>query len=287
MTRKSRGLGRGLDMLLPDDSSLETSLVQISIDDIDPNPDQPRQVFPEEALQELAVSIREQGVLQPLLVIPTEGDRYRIVAGERRWRASRLAGLEQVPCIVRSMEKEQEMEIALIENLQREDLNPLEQAVAIRALMDECGYTQEAVASRLGKSRPAVANLLRMLSLPAEVQLMVREGTLSAGHARVLCGLESREKKLQLARLAVEKGLSVRELEAMAAAGSIVPDKEKKPAARLSVELQGLQEQVLQATGLQTVIKGNEKKGKITLTYSTAQELEAFYEWISAMGSEE
>ena len=285
MPKKNRGLGRGLDMLLPDTTDLEASLAQVDIGDIDPNPDQPRKAFEEDALRELADSIREQGILQPLLVMPTEGGRYRIVAGERRWRAARLAGLDQVPCLVRDLDKNQEMEIALIENLQREDLNPMEEALGIRSLMDSCGYTQEDAAQRLGRSRPAVANLLRLLNLPEEVRKMVEDGRLSAGHARVLCGMEDPARQLSLARLVLEKGLSVRELEAIASGKAAAPV--KKAAPDLAAELQELQERLLRATGMQTVIRGNEKKGKITLTYNTAQELDLLYELISGLTGEE
>ena len=193
---KRGGLGRGLDVLLPQSEELlETVVRDIAIDDIDPNTAQPRRSFDKEALEQLADSIREAGVLSPILVVEN-GMRYRIVAGERRYRASRLAGLETVPCIVRSMTTEQQMEAALIENLQRQDLNPIEEANAIRSLMQECGYTQEQAAQRLGKSRPAIANALRLLNLPDEIIELVAQGDLSAGHARVLAGLESQTRQL-------------------------------------------------------------------------------------------
>ena len=219
MAKKSHGLGRGLDALLPEaDESLSGGVQEIAIGDIDPNPDQPRRVFQEESIAQLAQSIREQGVLQPILVTPEDGGRYRIVAGERRWRASRAAGLDAVPCLVRDLDVIQQMEIALVENLQREDLNPIEAARGIRSLMQQCGYTQEAVANRLSKSRPAVANLLRLLTLPEEVMALVEKGALSAGHARVLAGMEDDAAKLALARETIDRGYSVRQLEALAAA---------------------------------------------------------------------
>ena len=166
---KRGGLGRGLDVLLPQtDPLLETVVRDIAIDDIDPNTDQPRRDFDKQALEQLADSIREAGVLSPILVVE-DGLRYRIVAGERRYRASRMAGLTSVPCIVREMTTAQQMEAALIENLQREDLNPIEEAAAIRSLMQECGYTQEQAAQKLGKSRPVIANALRLLNLPQEI----------------------------------------------------------------------------------------------------------------------
>ena len=169
-----RGLGRGLDILLPE-SEMPGGATEIALADIDPNPDQPRRSFEKEALETLAESIRQSGVLQPLLVSP-EGARYRIVAGERRYRAARLAGLQTVPCVVRELNEQERMEAALIENLQREDLNPMEEAAGIRELMERCGYTQELAAQRVGRSRPAVANLLRLLTLPESVrQLMAQQ----------------------------------------------------------------------------------------------------------------
>ena len=184
MPKKTRGLARGLDALLPEmDTTAPGAGQEIAIGDIDPNPDQPRHLFSEESFAQLAQSIRDQGVLQPILVTPMKGGRYRIVAGERRWRAAREAGLTAVPCIVREMDVVTQMEIALIENIQREDLNPIETAMGIQSLMKQCGYTQETVAQRLSKSRPAVANLLR---LPVDRPTMVET---TAFGAAALAGL--------------------------------------------------------------------------------------------------
>lgn len=278
---KRGGLGRGLDALLPQtDSLLETVVRDIPIDEIDPNADQPRREFDKEALEQLADSIREAGVLSPILVVE-EGMRYRIVAGERRYRASRLAGLTTVPCIVRSMTTAQQMEAALIENLQREDLNPIEEAAAIRSLMQECGYTQEQAAQKLGKSRPAIANALRLLNLPSEVITLVISGDLSAGHARVLAGLDQKKRQLELAHQCVLQGWSVRKLEEAA--------KEKKEAKAvksprtLTPELDALQSSMREALGLKTTLTGTEKRGKITLSYNSAQELEHLYEVIGRL----
>ena len=188
MPKKAHGLGRGLDALIPTDTPDETaaSVQEIAIGQIDPNQDQPRKAFADDLIDQLAQSIQNQGIIQPLLVNPNGRGRYQIIAGERRWRAAMKAGLTTVPCIVRDLDTQKKMEIALIETLQREDLNAMEVAGGIRALMDECGYTQEEAAKRLSKSRPAVANALRLLTLPQSVQDMVREGALTAGHARVL-----------------------------------------------------------------------------------------------------
>lgn len=278
---KRGGLGRGLDVLLPQSGELlETVVRDISIDEIDPNASQPRRDFDKEALEQLADSIREAGVLSPILVVEN-GMRYRIVAGERRYRAARLAGLETVPCIVRSMTNEQQMEAALIENLQRQDLNPIEEAAAIRSLMQECGYTQEQAARKLGKSRPAIANALRLLNLPKAVTDLVVTGDLSSGHARVLAGLDSETRQLELAHQCVLHGYSVRKLEEMAkarpAARQTAPKREAGP------ELLALQNAMREALGLKTTLSGTETRGKITLSYNSAQELEHLYEVIGRL----
>lgn len=279
---KRGGLGRGLDALLPQtDTLLETVVRDIAIDDIDPNTDQPRREFDKEALEQLADSIREAGVLSPILVVE-DGLRYRIVAGERRYRASRMAGLSSVPCIVRDMTTAQQMEAALIENLQRQDLNPIEEAAAIRSLMQECGYTQEQAAQKLGKSRPVIANALRLLNLLKEITDLVITGDLSAGHARVLAGLNDKKRQLELAHQCVTLGYSVRKLE------ELVKDKPKanKPLRASKIitpELDALQNSMREALGLKTVLSGTEKKGKITLSYNSAEELEHLYEVIGRL----
>ncbi len=279
---KRGGLGRGLDALLPQtDTLLETVVRDIAIEDIDPNTDQPRREFDKDALEQLADSIREAGVLSPILVVEN-GLRYRIVAGERRYRASRIAGLTTVPCIVRDMTTAQQMEAALIENLQRQDLNPIEEAAAIRSLMQECGYTQEEAAQKLGKSRPVIANALRLLNLPKEITDLVVTGDLSVGHARVLAGLNDKKRQLELAHQCVTLGYSVRKLE------EIVKEKPKTVAAPkasriITPELDALQNSMREALGLKTVLSGNEKRGKITLSYSSAEELEHLYEVIGRL----
>lgn len=287
MAKKSHGLGRGLDALLPEaDESLSGGVQEIAIGDIDPNPDQPRRVFQEESIAQLAQSIREQGVLQPILVTPEDGGRYRIVAGERRWRASRAAGLDAVPCLVRDLDVIQQMEIALVENLQREDLNPIEAARGIRSLMQQCGYTQEAVANRLSKSRPAVANLLRLLTLPEEVMALVEKGALSAGHARVLAGMEDDAAKLALARETVDRGYSVRQLEALAASRKVEPKKPAPARRALPAELSELESRVRETLGVRATLSGTAKKGKIVLQYYSQEELEHLSDLLSRLGDE-
>ena len=274
MPKKTHGLGRGLDSLFPGAEDWGTSIQEIPVGELDPNPDQPRQTFDEESIAQLAESIRDQGVLQPLLVVPSNGGRYRIIAGERRFRAGRAAGLETLPCIVKDIDVVRQMEIALIENLQREDLNPLEAAKGIQALMKQCGYTQEKVSVRLGKSRPAVANLLRMLTLPDEVTEMVRDGLLTAGHARVLAGLTNREEQIRLARQAAEEGMSVRRLEQLASSAKTQKPVRKRKSAPLPAELNELQDKIRLKTGLKSTLTGSIAKGKIVLQYSTRDELE-------------
>lgn len=216
MAAKNRGLGRGLDALFADNSIEElapTSAVKLKIMDIEPNRDQPRKHFDEQALSELADSIAKHGVIQPLLVRPMHDGSYQLVAGERRWRASRLAGLTEVPVVIRELSDEDSMAIALIENLQREDLNPVEEAQGLKALMETLSLTQEEVAEKLGKSRPAIANSIRLLKLPSAVLDMMVENKISAGHARALLPLENEEDILEIANLIVEKGLTVRDVE--------------------------------------------------------------------------
>ena len=276
------GLARGLDALLPE-TDLPAGVTEIAVSQLDPNPDQPRRTFDTQALEALAESIRQAGVLQPLLVVEN-GARYRIVAGERRYRAARMAGLQSVPCVVRDMTEQERMEAALIENLQREDLNPIEEAAGIRALMEECGYTQELAAKRVGRSRPAVANLLRLLQLPESIRELVKAGELSAGHARVLAGLADESRQLALAERAVREGMSVRELEKLAAQTMEKPAKpEPKP---LPSELNDMQERLQNVLGVRTALHGNLKKGKIILQSDSAEELEAIYEAMERLENE-
>ena len=281
MPKKTHGLGRGLDSLFQDMEMEEaggSGILEVSVGKLDPNPDQPRQTFDDESLAQLAESIRDQGVLQPLLVVPSAGGRYRIIAGERRFRAGRMAGLDTLPCIIKDIDVIHQMEIALIENLQREDLNPMEAAKGIQALMKQCGYTQEKVSARLGKSRPAVANLLRMLSLPDEITEMVRDGRLSAGHARVLAGVAGAEEQIRLGRMAADEGMSVRQLEQLASAAKAAKPAKKRKAAALPAELSELQDKIRVKTGLKSTLTGSISKGKIVLRYSTRDELERLNE---------
>lgn len=212
-TARKGGLGRGLDALFVDNDGGDAGSRSLRLSEIEPNAEQPRKHFDEAALAELAGSIRDHGVLQPILVRPLPSGRYQLIAGERRWRAARMAGLTEVPVVVREMTDLEAMEFALIENLQREDLNPIEEALGYRQLMEEHGFTQEQVSARVGKSRPVVANALRLLHLPPEITDMVAKGEVSSGHARALLAIEDRAEALSLAQQVKRGDLSVRDLE--------------------------------------------------------------------------
>lgn len=217
MAAKQRGLGRGLDSLFEQNTVDEQEkVVSLRLTEIVPNREQPRKQFDEEGISELAASITQHGLLQPLTVRPLADGTYQLVAGERRWRASRLAGLDEVPVIVREMSDREAAEIALIENLQREDLNPMEEAVGLSTLMETYGLTQEETAKAVSKSRPAVTNALRLLHLPGAVRDLVGSGQLSAGHARAILSFADEEQQVAAAKAAVENGWSVREVERQA-----------------------------------------------------------------------
>lgn len=238
MAPKKNGLGRGLGSLLADNSIEENNSIQpvkLDIMDIEPNKEQARKQFDEAALSELADSIAQHGVLQPLLVRPIIGGGYQLIAGERRWRASRIAGLTQVPVIIKELTDDEAAVISLIENLQREDLNPIEEAYGFASLIKDFDLTQEEAARRVGKSRPAVANALRLLRLPQEVIDAVRDGKLSAGHARALAAIDDEKTAIFAAKTVMEKGLSVRETEKLVKAFTAEKkEKKKKTAARNS-----------------------------------------------------
>ena len=235
MAHKKGGLGRGLDSLLSDNSLEETSAAQpviLNLMEIEPNKEQARKQFDDDALSELADSIAQHGVLQPLLVRPIIGGGYQLVAGERRWRASRIAGLTQVPAIIKELSDADAAVISLIENLQREDLNPVEEAFGFASLIKDFNLTQEEAAQRVGKSRPAVANALRLLKLPESVLDLVRENKLSAGHAKALASLNDENLIISTAETVISKGLSVRETEKLVKSLTAEKKEKKKVAAR-------------------------------------------------------
>lgn len=277
--QKQSGLGRGIDALFGDigfeEENLENKVQMIDIGLIDPNREQPRKKFDVDMLTQLADSIRAVGIIQPIVLSPN-GKRYTIIAGERRWRAARLAELTEVPALVRDVETVRRMEMSLIENIQRTDLNAIEEAQAIDALMQQCGLTQELAAQRLGKSRSAVANLIRLLSLPKEVTEMVTAGELSEGHARALLGADDAEQMIDLANKVIASGLNVRQTEALVKTlKEDRPEKEEKPRC---AELTLVEEAARMRFGTKVTITGNEKKGKLILHYGSPEDLERIYE---------
>lgn len=231
MAKKQSGLGKGLGALMIE-NSLDDGLTNstLPLNDIIPNREQPRKTFDEAALEELAESIRQHGILQPLLVRPLASGGYQLVAGERRWRAARLAKLTEVPVVVKELSDSEAMELAIIENLQREDLNPIEEAEGLQALAEKCGYTQEEIAASVGKSRPAIANALRLLRLPEEVREMTKSGDISAGHARALLAFDNPAMMLACANEIVSRKLTVRDVERLAKKPDTVGRKRTKRA---------------------------------------------------------
>jgi ParB family chromosome partitioning protein len=244
------------------------------VDKIKPNPLQPRAKFDETAIDELAQSIRETGILQPIVVVPEDG-HYKILIGERRWRAARKAGLKKIPALIRNIPKEHQLEASLIENLQREELNPIEISQGYKRLIDELGYTQEEVAGKVGKDRASVANYLRLLKLPLEIQDCVREGKISMGHAKVLLAVEDSSLLVALARKVMAKGLSVRDLEDQLADGKKEPPAPKKR--KSDPNLEAVQEDLLQALGTKVTIEGSPVKGVIKIFYFSLDELNRLY----------
>lgn len=273
-----KGLGRGLDALLGDYTQpTPEGVQQVDIRRIDTNAGQPRKDFDQEKLQELADSIRQHGVVQPIL-LRQNGERYVIVAGERRFRAARLAGLDQVPAIVKNLDEAQVMEVALIENLQREDLNPIEEAAAIRFLMQQHDLTQEEVSKRLSKSRPAIANSLRLLSLPEPVQEHLRRGELQAGHARALAGLQDPEAQAMLADKIVGEGLSVRAAEALVREQGQKPPRQKKEPPATDPDLAAAEASLREWLGTKVSIQGSSQRGRIIIEYYNAELLQGIYD---------
>ncbi len=279
---QKQALGKGLGALIPDLSTLDDrerkalGISEIELDKIIPNEYQPRKVFDDEKLKELAASIKEQGVIQPIIV-HRAGGGYQLIAGERRWRASRLAGLRTIPALVKEATKRELLEMALIENIQREDLNPLEAAEAYKRLQDEFKLTQEDLAKRVGKERSTVTNFLRLLGLPKEVKQDLATGALSMGHAKALLSLERVRDQVQAGLIIVKKGLSVREAEAFASRLKN-PQKEKKP--RQNHELKSVEEKLKKALGTKVSIAAKAKGGRIVIDYYSAEELDRILEKI-------
>lgn len=303
-----KGLGRGLESLFSvyRDDDIDTSEINDRIDDvseakvvktavgedmehenvyqveigmIDPNKDQPRKNFDQTALNELASSIKVHGIIQPL-VLTQKGNRYMIIAGERRWRSAQIAGLKTVPAVIKDYDAKQIREIAIIENLQREDLNPMEAARAIKLLMEEYGWTQEVVADRLGKSRPVIANTIRLLNLEPEVIEMIEKGKLSAGHARSLVAVNNRDAQIKLAKQVCEKKLTVRDLEKAVKVGK--SGKTAKTGDQ-SIELKDLIHDMQKVFGTKVTVLGNDQRGRIYIDYYSLDDLQRVYDLVEIL----
>ena len=276
MTRKA--LGRGLSALLSDTLAQGDELLDIDIDLIDPNPDQPRSRFDETRLEELAQSIRTNGLVQPILLRRIQGARYQIVAGERRWRAAQRAGLHKVSAIVREIPDARLLELALIENIQRQELNPIEEALAFQKLIRDLGLTQDEVAKRVGKDRSSVANYLRLLKLPVQIQRMIEDGSISMGHARALLAIDSEDLQLKLANEIVEGKLSVRDIEHRVKKLAEEPKiRESSTAVENDANIRAAELKLKRHFGTQVKIHLGQSKGKIEIDFSSMSELDRIY----------
>ncbi len=292
----NKGLGKGLSALFAeteedygeilaaaDGAGKTAGVTELKLDDVYPNPDQPRKVFDQTALEELAESIKKHGVIMPIVVTKT-GIRYMIIAGERRYRASKIAGKTTIPAVIKEYTEREIKEISLIENLQREDLNPIEAAVAMKQLMDEFKLTQEELSDRIGKSRSAVANTLRLLTLSKEVVALISENKLSAGHARAMITLPQAEQE-KLAEKTVANGLSVRDVE-KAVKEYFNPTEKKRPKRTLSIELKDMVERMQRAYGTKVSAIGNDNKGRIYIDYYTRDDLDRLCEILELVEAE-
>lgn len=286
---KKKGLGKGLDALFEDNSyDLEPqgggeTLLRLS--QIEPDKNQPRKFFDEAALEELAASIKEHGLIQPIIVSPLGDDRYRIIAGERRWRASRLAGLEEVPALVREYTAQEISEVSLIENLQREDLNPIEEALGYRNLMELYGMTQEKISQTVSKSRSAIANTLRLLTLPEQILDFIKTGELSAGHARTLIGLEDADMQLALANKMITDELSVRQAEELVKKSKKEPKSAPMTDPAVAQALKELETRAASGVGNKVSIRHKpNNKGKVEIQYHSVDELEKIIEILEGGG---
>lgn len=272
-----KGLGRGLGALITERETESSEIKEIMLTDIIPNPDQPRRTFDEEKLNELAQSIKEHGLLQPILVKP-EGNKYHIIAGERRYRATRLAGLDRISCIVRDCNEQEMTEKALIENIQRADLSPVEEGLAYARLIEEYGLTQEQVAKRVGKGRPTIANLLRIIQLPAEVLDFLRREQITLGHAKVLLTLEDLEEQIAWAQRIISESMSVRDIEASLQAKQTKKATVAKEKKLKYDTLNDIEEKLRVAFQTKVFVKGNEDKGRIEIDYYSKDELNRLLE---------
>ncbi len=282
MAQGHKGLGKGLGSLFGDELQQENAVSRIKVREIEPNPAQPRRDFDEAAMAELAESIRKNGVISPIAVRKVENG-YQIIAGERRWRASRLAGLNEIPALVIEADDQLAFEMAMVENLQREDLNPLEEAEGFKELMERFHLTQEEVAEKVGKSRPTVANALRLLTLPQVLADLVRSGELSQGHARTLLALPGEESMLQAAKMVLEQELSVRQTEKLVKRMLAADQEETQTPNPNQIYIEELEHRLAQATGRRINISQGKDKGRITIEYYGNEDLETLTGVIMAM----
>ena len=292
---KNRGLGKGLEALFgnaeidtkeisiePTEDTKAQGISFVDINNIKPNENQPRKSFDEEKLEELATSIKEHGLIQPVILRKAEIG-YEIVAGERRWRACRKAGLKEIPCIVKELTDEQNMLMAIIENMQREDLNPIEEAEGLNQMIVSFGMTQEQVSKSVGKSRPYITNALRLLKLPEAVKNFVSEGKLTTGHVRAIAGIGDPEKQLELAKLVLEKNLSVRELEKLIKENYVQKKKNSRKKIEKSADVIRVEEDLKQIMGTKVNLTQKGKKGKIEIEYYNKEDLERLIEMLKTL----
>ncbi len=276
---KRKALGKGLQSLIPSDVKSKEKgerIVEIDISFISPSRYQPRRKFDKEKLDELALSIKNSGLIQPIVVAEEGVNKYSIIAGERRWRAAQLAGFKKIPAIVKKMDEVQKAEFAIIENIQRENLNPVEEAFAYKTLLEKFDITQEELAKRVGKKRATITNVMRILTLPQEVLDMIEDGLLSLGHAKVLLSVKEEDKIIKLSREVAEKGLSVRSLEKRIA--SLFDEKKKKK--NEDVFLKDASEKLTKSLGTKVIINGTQDKGNIVIKYHSKQQLQALFEFL-------
>lgn len=277
MISKKSALGKGLGALIPDvkeepKENIKTGILEVDINEIAPNEDQPRKNFDEEKLLSLSESIREHGVIQPIIV-KKEGKYYKIIAGERRWRAARLAGLKKIPIVEKELTEKEVMEISLIENLQREDLNPIEESIAYKRLLDEFKLTQEEISKRIGKSRSAIANSLRLLNLDKRVINYLVDGTISEGHGKILAGIEDKNLQYEIAKRIIDDGLNVRQSEKLIKTLNEAKEK-KKVKIKKDVYVKEIEEKFKSALGTKVTINKGRKKSKIEIEYYSEEDLQ-------------
>lgn len=293
---KKKGLGKGLDALFANaeintqqisvsntKENIEKGISYININDIKPNENQPRKDFNDEKIEELADSIKEHGLIQPV-VLRKSGKGYEIVAGERRWRACRKAGIKEIPCIIKELTDEENMLVAIIENMQREDLNPVEEAEGINQMIEVYGMTQEQVSKSVGKSRPYITNALRLLKLPVEIRRMLSEGKLTAGHARAIAGVEDKKKQLLIAELVIKNELSVRQTEKLIKEEKINEKRPAKRRAEKNADVKRVEEDLKMILGTKVNLEHKGKKGKIEIEYYSREELDRLIELLKTLG---